>query len=228
MLKDRVRLVTVFLVLALMGLLAVLWFAILSPRLSVAEGIEMQSADVELANLSLLKKQRDFLDLAEQAPQAAADAQVLFSKMPQSADLPSLLNQVSEAAISSGISPNNIKVINASIPVSTADVPNEQDSTSQEAIGVQLATLTLDMTVDGSNSDLLDFVDNLQDLDRALLLTSTNLVDLPAEEDQGQQTLTISATLFVLESRLPDLVSNAQSVIDRAREQALAPSSTNS
>lgn len=217
MLRNRTRAVAAGLILALIGLSAVMWFVIISPRLSIAGELELKSADVELTNLGLLKRQRDFLDLAERAPQAATDAQVLFSRMPETAQLPILLDQISQAAIDSGISPNDIQVINASIPVSTAESAKADDAQAQKSLGVQLATLDLDMTVDGSREELLTFIDNLQNLDRALLITATNLVDLPAQIDGNRQTLTISATLFVLESRLPDLVTNAQIIIDRAQ-----------
>lgn len=217
MLRNRTRAVAAGLILALIGLSAAMWFVIISPRLSIAGELELKSADVELTNLGLLKRQRDFLDLAERAPQAAADAQVLFSRMPETAQLPILLDQISQAAIDSGISPNDIQVINASIPVSTAESAKADDAQAQKSLGVQLATLDLDMTVDGSRGELLSFIDNLQNLDRALLITATNLVDLPAQIDGNRQTLTISATLFVLESRLPDLVTNAQIIIDRAQ-----------
>lgn len=220
MLKNKVQVVTAALTLSLIALIAVLWFALLTPRLSEAEELNMRNSDLELTNLGLMKRQRDFLDLAQKAPLAAADAQILFSKMPETAQLPDLLNQITNAAVASGIDPNDIQVINASIPVSTADTLNAEDAESQKALGVQLATLTLDLTVDGSRRNLLQFMDNLQQLDRSLLITSTNLVDIPSNNSVPQQTLTISGTLFVLESRLPDLVTNAQLIIDRAQAEA--------
>ena len=220
MLRDRIRLVTVSLILGLIGLTAVLWFVVISPRLSIAGELELKSADIELTNLGLLKRQRDFLDLADRAPQAAAEAQILFSRMPETAQLPSLLDQIGQAALEAGISPSSIQVINASIPVSTTEATQGSATETQKALGVQLATLELDMTVDGSQANLLTFMENLQELDRALLITSTDLVDLPLQVEGSEQSLTISATLFVLESSLPDLVTNAQAIIDRAQAES--------
>ena len=88
----------------------------------------------------------------------------------------------------------------------------------------------------GSRESLLAFLDNLQGLDRAVLITSTGLMDMqqpgtsspedaPKKGQAGQQSLDVTGSMFVLQSKLPDIVAAVQALIDEAGidDPAFAP-----
>lgn len=226
--SGKVRLAALVGVLAVIALIALLWLTVLGNRMAEAGKLQDQAAQVDLANLSLLKRQRDIQDLAAQAPALAQQAQELFAKMPQSAELPLVLDQISAAATDAGIKPADIALLNAAIPQNVAaQGPSAQSAQeAAAAVGVQLATMGIDMTVSGEEENLLRFIDNLQSLDRALLLTSTTITWDQTAGKTTKRTLTARATLFVLQSSLPDLVAKAEQVIADAQAQAQAQAGT--
>ena len=74
----------------------------------------------------------------------------------------------------------------------------------------------VDITARGTRRELLDFVDNLQSLDRALLVRSTQFLAAPTVAVEGPlqgDTLQVTGTMFVLQSRLPDLVANVEQLV---------------
>ena len=213
-LTDKIRVTVFAAILGILALILGIWFLVLSPRFEESAQLTVQQQDLELANLSLLTRQREFLELAANIPTAAADAQTLFSQMPQTAELPNVLRQLTNAATSADISASNIQVINTSIPQSVPPAKTA-DGSEQSVTGINLATMALDMTLTGEPDQLLSFLDNLQSLDRSVLVTGTNLMD-SLDEGKSTQTLPLTASMFVLESALPDLVANANEVIANA------------
>jgi len=196
---------------ALIAFTAVLWLAVLSPRLAETGALETEAADLQLTQLSLERKKRDLLDLAEALPAAASQAQQVFAQMPQSAQQPKLLRQLTAAATDANIKAADIAVINIGVPQGIEDVGGDS--------GVALATMTVDMTVEGTRDEVGDFLGNLQGLERSLLITAVTM-DAAGDKDEDRWTMSVSATLFVLQSALPDLVAAAEAVAAGAEPQA--------
>jgi hypothetical protein len=200
-----------------LGLLAgLLWLLVLSPRLSETAELQTAAADLELTQISLQRKQRDLDALAAALPEAARQAQQVFARMPQSAQQPRLLRQLTKAATSAGIEPGSISVINTGVPVSV-----EVDASES---GVALATMQVDMTVEGPEAAVLKFLGNLEGLERSLLITAIT-VDRPDPGPRSPWTASVTGTFFVLQTPLPDLVAAAEKVAAQAGEPAPAPSS---
>jgi len=206
-----VTLVAITCVAALIAFTAVLWLAVLSPRLAETGALETEAADLQLTQLSLERKKRDLLDLAEALPAAASQAQQVFAQMPQSAQQPKLLRQLTAAATDANIKAADIAVINIGVPQGIEDVGGDS--------GVALATMTVDMTVEGTRDEVGDFLGNLQGLERSLLITAVTM-DAAGDKDEDRWTMSVSATLFVLQSALPDLVAAAEAVAAGAEPQA--------
>lgn len=232
---SRKSLVGLAAVTGLLAMAAALWLVLLQPRIATAASVKQQSVQVEQANLALLKRHREILDLAAQAPAMAREAQRLFSRMPETAQLPQVLQQINAAARASGISTRNIQLISTSIPTSvtapeangSAPAPGGAKgpgkavagaAAAATTIGVNLATMTLEVTVNGTSWQRAAFLGRLQSLDRGFLITAHNAVSDGTNKDTGM--LTVNGTMFVLESKLPDLVANAQSIIARAQQEA--------
>lgn len=203
---------------------AAAWFFVLSPRLDTASQTTTQAEELAFSNVALTNRYHQALDQAETAPQAAADAQALFSTMPQQADLPTVLGQISDAATRAGIAPADISMITTSVPVPLVAKKGEAtaEGAAAKSLGVDLATMGFSLTVTGSRPDLLGFLDNLQKLERASLITSTSLASTIEPGAEGpaanQETLTASGTMFVLNSQLPDLVANVNALLEEVRK----------
>jgi Tfp pilus assembly protein PilO len=217
---------------AILALVATLgWLLVLSPRLTAAADVAAEAEAVEFANLQLQTRYRQAVEQARSAPQAAADAQELFATMPQEAELPTVLLQIVDAARAAGIAANQISVINTSVPrpltgegARDGEDPSAAGGLARD-LGVDLAQLELDVTVTGGRAELLAFLDNLQGLDRAILLTSSGLTDAEqgrgetgteaavASSGGGEQSLAVTGSMYVLQSRLPDLVATVEQLI---------------
>jgi len=223
---SRVQIHAVLSWLALGALALLLWTLVLSPRIATAQELKAQSEQVQSANLDLVKKHQEILALGQQAPQLALEAQQLFSRMPQSAQLPAVFRQINSAAWRAGIGSHNVQVINATIPESVdkanATTPNSATGTRPVDLGVHLATMKVEVTVTGTDAQRMTFLSLLQSLDRGLLITGTKSVSNGVKGNVGN--LTVTGTMFVLESQLPDLVANAQRIIQSAQQDAEASS----
>jgi Tfp pilus assembly protein PilO len=203
--------------LGIVALAAASWFLVLGPRLSEADEVALQVEQVEANNLQLRNRVNQTRDLADRAPAAAAAAQQLFARMPEAAELPTVLRQITDAAESAGMKPDNVQVISTAVPVAVG-----AGSTTG---GVSLASMKIDVTVAGSRPQLLTFLDNLQGLDRALLVDGTQITVTPDPDSKASETLQVSGTMFVLQSALPDLVAQVDQLKAEAGAAAAAAGS---
>lgn len=225
MLKDRVRLAVIGAVALVLAVAIAAWFLILSPRIETTAELEQEAEQVRVSNNALTVRLAKIEQLAAEAPMRAQEAQTLFAQMPETAELPEVLTQISDAATAAGIRPDGITLITASIPVSVSDPTASGASDTAGAassLGVRLATMTIDVTVTGRPPQLQQFLTNLQTMDRTVLVNST--AQTAATTDADESSLTVRGTMFVLESSLPDLVANAQQVIAEAQQAADARS----
>lgn len=223
---GTVRLAQVGAVLAVVAVAAIAWFAVLSPRLSTASLLREQATALETANLSLRNQYNQALAQAEAAPEAAAEAQVLFARMPRTAELATILEQITDAATSAGISPNAVTTLTTGIPkpVSATGTGKAagtgREGTTAAPAGINLATMDIGVTAEGTREQVLAFLDNLQGLDRSLLVTSTiDSAVTDTEEGSGGpelESMQVGGQMFVLESKLPDLVATVEELIAQA------------
>ncbi len=233
MTSTRVRTTLILGIVMLLIFGALSWFLVLGQRLATASDLGAETEQVEFATTSLHNRYRQTVEQAANATQAAADAQALFATMPQQADLPEVLRQIIDAAGRADIDAKQISVINTSVPRSltgdpaTGVDPESAVGVSAKGVGVELAQLVIDVTLNGSRPRLLRFLDNLQGLDRAVVITSTGLLDLvqtgasspedaPTKANSRAQSLDVTASMFVLQSKLPDIVAAVQKVIAEA------------
>lgn len=183
-----------------------LWVAVLSPRFSQAAEITAQANDVELKNLALVNQLNQTRTMLEEAPAAAKEAQSVLAQMPQTADLPGLLDQITAATVDAGIDPNQVSSIATGIPAPVAESAGIPP-------GVQLAQMSLTLSAQGSQKSIAEFLDNLQSLDRSLLITSTQVARPSEATPSNDVALQVAGTMFVLQSALPDLVSQVDTLL---------------
>jgi Tfp pilus assembly protein PilO len=213
---SRVRLTLIAAIVAVLAIAAILWFFVLSPRMAEASQLTADAEQLQTVNVSLQHQYAESLKQAEEAPQAAAEAQALFAKMPQTAELPTVLDQITQAAVDAGIDPNAIPSLTTGIPLPVSGTANAA-TTEQSATGVQLAKMDIGVSADGTHEQVLTFLDNLQSLDRVLLVTSTqtSLAGL-IDGTPDLETVQVSGSMFVLQSKLPDLVAEVDALIAQA------------
>lgn len=202
---STTRITVIFGVLGLVALVGLGWLLVLSPRLQEADRVSERAATMETTNLQQLNRYNDLVAKAREIPKAAAEAEKLFASMPQEADIPDVLTQISKAAEQAGIPPADIQTINTSVPVPVGDPATQGES------GVALATMQVDVTVKGTDEQLKKFLDNLQALDRSILVQSTNVTAA-----NGASTLQVTGQMFVLQSPLEDLVQTVKKVVEEA------------
>lgn len=202
---SRVTIARIGFVLVFIALAAVSWLFVLSPRIDQAGELTQQADDLDLENLGLVSNLNRTRDMLKDAPEVALQAQELLAKMPQTAELPAVLDQISAAAVSAGIDPNEISSIATGIPTPVAEgtLPD----------GVQLAQMAISLSAQGSPDAVQAFLDNLQSLDRSLLITATQVTDAGAERADTSITLQLSGEMFVLQSQLPDLVATVDALL---------------
>lgn len=223
---TRVRLSVIGGVLLVVIVGVALWLLALSPRLAEADDLTQQATQLQTANLNLQRQYSESLDQARKAPEAAAEAQVLFAKMPQKADLPSVLDQITRAATDAGIDQNAIPTLTPGIPV---PVTGTKDGAAAEKSpsGIQLARLDLNVAALGQRDQTLGFLDNLQAMDRVMLITSTQTSQVSQVSDAAAtdlENLQVAGSMFVLESQLPDLVAEVEALLAQAAQDQPAAS----
>jgi Tfp pilus assembly protein PilO len=214
---GRVTVARVVAILIVVAIAAVAWFVVLSPRLDRAASVRASATQLQDANLNLSSQYNRSLTQAKEAPAAAAEAQALFAKMPQTADLPAVLDQITAAATTAGINPNDVSSLTTGIPVPVTATGT--DPTAEKTTGVQLARLDVGVTAEGSREQSLTFLDNLQALDRVLLVTSnqvTSVSQVDGVAAADRETLQVGGSMFVLQSKLPDLVATVNELISQA------------
>ena len=215
---NRVRLTLIGAILLVVVIAVVLWSFLLSPRLAEADKLTQQAAQLQTANLSLQHQYSESLDQAKKAPEAAAQAQALFEKMPQSADLPAVLDQITKAATDAGIDQNAIPTLTPGIPVPVSGTKNAA-ATERATTGIQLAKLDINVAAIGQHQQTLSFLDNLQAMDRVMLITSTQssqVSQVGETTTPDLENLQVAGSMFVLESQLPDLVAEVEALLDEA------------
>ena len=179
------------------------WQFALSPRMAEAQSINTQAMDVETQNVMLINRYNEAVSRALDAPKVAAEAQALFAQMPQNADLPQVLDQIMNAATDAGIDETGVSSLATGIPQL---VPASEAGIS----GVQLATMSISVSADGKATSTMEFLDNLQTLDRALLIRQVSVsFRLMGSENLNSISVSGSATVSPLVGEEPSKAASA-------------------
>jgi len=214
---SRVRLARLIVIVFLISIAAVAWLFVLQPRQASIESTRVDIEDAQLMQQTLIKRNAELRALLEVAPGVAEEAQAIFAALPNTAQLPELLDQITAAAINAGIPASDISVINTSIPAPISE-SDPQAAAAADELGVDLGIITIDLSVSGSDEEFLAFLANLTALDRAFLVESTTIS--AARDGSTEQTMSVSGRLFVLQSSLPDLVATVEDIVAQATQDS--------
>ncbi len=217
---TRARLITVLGSLALVGLAAVAWFVVLSPRLGQAAEIESQSESVRGQTSKLERDIVQLTALQEELPARMARLEGLKANFPSTAELPGVLDQIRAAAAQAGVTVQTVETLPPELlapaaepvapvegetaapadPAAAPAVPTD-GSVGLPAAGAgdgTLATMATSITVSGSYANLSGFLRSAEALPRAWLIDS---IKAQGGQQGGQEiTLTASGSMFVLDT----------------------------
>lgn len=211
-------------VIALLILLAG-WFLLISPARSDAAELRDSAVAQERANASLVSRIEELKTLAAGLPEQHAKLEELGVQIPTDPALPTLIRDLTSAAEASGsqvvsIAPASPMLVPSSVPVPVA-APAASEGTESATTPVAAAPASdplymvpLTVELGGSFIELEQFVDKLEELPRAFLVTGFTL-EMPAgEQDEdsikkGPLKLTLTGRVFVEAATAPATVSPA-------------------
>jgi Tfp pilus assembly protein PilO len=125
-------------------------------------------------------------------------ARILARKFPPTADQPGLFQMVTAAAVEAGIGADGVTTLTPTPPVVGSADPAAaatDPAATPTAGGVQVARQTVTVSVAGSYDQTQQLLVNLENMDRAYLVTS---VSLAGDAESGVFTTTITGEMFVM------------------------------
>lgn len=191
------------------------WFLAIGPRFATVAEVRGETADLEVANASLAARNAKLQRQADNLPALAQDVESLLAAVPRTADLPVILEEYPQAVLDADLPLEALMNLSTGLP-QVVESGEEGDA----SLGLRFATIQTSIDVDGDLPNALRFIDNVQGLGRAVLISSTTFSLTPAasEGDAGGQ-VNISGEMFSLESPLPDLVAQATAALQSLDEE---------
>jgi Tfp pilus assembly protein PilO len=178
---------------ALVLIAAVSWTFVIGPEMSQLSTVRTQIQDTRDQNdllrvqLATLVKQSKDLDDVRTA------AEALAAKFPPTADQPGLFQSVTEAAVDAGIGPDGVTTLAPSPPVTGGAAADGAPAQPVTGTG-QLASQAVSISIEGSYTQTVRLLANLEQMDRAYLVTS---VSLSGGAEDGFTT-TLTGNMFVM------------------------------
>jgi Tfp pilus assembly protein PilO len=181
--------------LALLVVVALGWMFVVGPetaRLSeVREEIQNTRDQNDTLRLQLVALERQRQELGE----TRRTARALAVKFPTTADQPGLFEAVTAAAVDAGIGAKGVTTLAPTPPVIGGADPSTGVQLDAPAGGAQLARQSVSVSVQGSYEQTRRLLANLEQMERAYLVTS---VTLGAGGETGTFTTTVVGDMFVM------------------------------
>lgn len=215
-----------WLVLSIFGalLIALLgWMLLISPQLSNASTLQQETADAQQQTATLRAKQAALEKQREELPAMEAELAALYEKLPTEAGVDTLIGQIDQISRANGITvveftvdpPVPVALPEAAAaavptPAATGEAPSSADGgaapdAAAGGAGAAAATpeaplsySTLSMSLKNAPFDrVVSYLDSLENLDRAVLLTNVDVVNEAAEgAAAGSVQLTINGRIY--------------------------------
>lgn len=150
------------------------WFLLISPKRTDASDLLAQTAKAEEANVQLRAKLQQLKALAPELPKREAEFAAIRRQIPNNPALPDLIRQLTAASKKSGTSLTSLAPATPILLVPPG-APLPATGAAPTASNEQLMQLPLAIQVDGSYSQLEDFVDRLEKLRRVVLVSAFTL-----------------------------------------------------
>jgi len=219
---TRARQWSVLTAVACLAVVAAGWFVIVKPQRTHAASLRSQAADVLQTNQTLQAQISHLRAQAKDLPAQQRKLAEIATKVPDSPALPTLIRQLSAAADSSGVNlvslaPGQPALVAAPVAPAPAAAPAAQPgqpvraatattASTAAAAGPLLASIPLQLQVQGSYFNLEQFFAAIEGLPRAMMVTQFSASPLAEGNSTGGTatvppgTLTVSLTASVFMS----------------------------
>lgn len=183
--------------LALLAIAGLGWTFVVGPETSALSEARQEVVDTRDQNAVLAAQLAALRKQSEQLTQTRRTARELAELFPPTADQPGLFEQVTAAAVDAGIGADGVTTLSPTPPqVGTADASGSPSDGGTAAGGSapDLARQSVIVTATGTYEETLRLLENLEDMDRAYLVTSVSTGD----DGQGGYTTTVTGDMFVM------------------------------
>lgn len=178
----------------LLVLVALGWLLVIGPRTEKLAETREQVQTVQDQNDTLAL---DLARLTKQAKDLAATrtaARLLAEQIPPTADQPGLFTAVTQAAVEAGIGSEGVTALSPTAPVLGGPDPETGAvSATAAAATEELGRQEVTVSVSGRYDQTIRFLQNLEQMDRAYLVTSVSLTG-----EAGAYTTTVIGSMFVI------------------------------
>lgn len=173
--------------LALLATAALGWFLLLGPQWGRIGETDAERTVVQDQAARMSSQLTALRRLADELPEIDEEARALERVFPPTADQPGFFEAVTDAAAAAGIAADDLTTVSPGIPVLPPAPPppppaddeamDDEDVVSAPVAAAppQLAVQSVSITVSGSYEQLSALLANLEDMDRALLISSASL-----------------------------------------------------
>lgn len=215
---DKLKQWVTLTALASLVVLAAGWFLLVSPKKSEAADLQAQAAGQVAAN-SVVQTQLQVLQAqAKELPKKQADLARISTEIPDNPSLPALIRALTSASSAAGVELVSVTPgpAVADVPVAAAVAvadPANPAASAAPAVGAAglLAAIPIDLNVVGGYFQIAQFMANLENLPRALMVTNLALVPgasptaaegaEAAAEDGSSLVATITGRVFMAAGR---------------------------
>jgi type IV pilus assembly protein PilO len=181
---DKMKQYVVFTVLGSVLILAAGWFLLVSPKRSEAADLQGQTAMQISANLQLQNKLAMLKSQAKSLPKQQAKLAAVAAKIPDNPALPALVRALTKASASAGIellsvtpgAPTAVAAAAApAAPVAGSKAAASTSTSTASAATGSLSNIPLTLTLAGGYFQVEQFLNNLENLSRAMRVTSVTM-----------------------------------------------------
>lgn len=208
-----------WLVVGIVGSVVILllgYFALIAPQRSKASSIGMEAAEARGTTQGLQAKAIALKKQSDELPAKQAELQALSERLPDDAGVAQIIRQITSVAAESGVTLNEFtpsapQALEVEVPsaasssepsASPSATPSPSDNGSSESAPKTKSTVptsnlsyvTISITAEGQPSQLSAFVNGLEGITRAMLLTGVK-IDTSKTTSGSSGTATTAGTL---------------------------------
>ena len=224
---DKLKQWVALTVVGCLGIMAVGWFLLVSPKRTEAAEVREQAVSQEATNAGLRTKLDVLKAQAKDLPKKQADLARVAAKIPDNPGLPSLIRALTAASTTAGVELVSVvpkppvagagAAAGAAAPVAAAPAaaapaaaaPAAGAPAPAPASAGSLASIPLDINVVGGYFEVAQFVAALENLPRALRVTNLKIApgvsptvkDKPSTADGRSLTTTITGSVYMAANR---------------------------
>lgn len=214
---TRARQWSVLTAVACLAVMAAGWFILVKPQRSHAASLRDQASQVDQSNQALQSQISHLRAQAKDLPAQQRTLAKIATQVPDSPALPTLIRQLSAAADSAGVnlvslSPGQPALVQSPVAAATTTSTSpaatttgtSPAATTAAAPGAMLASIPLQVQIQGSYFNLESFFQAIETLPRAMLVTQFAAAPVQAGATPGGQTVapgtlnvTLTASVFM-------------------------------